>query len=62
MHILGEIMKQISKFAKIYRCEECYDCPYCGHTQGYTDCGFDEEDLKSIYFCDECRKEFKIKR
>lgn len=62
VNVWGETMDEKLKFAKIFCCEECYSCPYCGNTQGYTDCGFDEDDLKQIHFCNKCRKEFKIKR
>ena len=43
-----------------YTIEECYDCPYCGETQGWSEMGFDEEDYQDTHFCNKCRKEFKL--
>ena len=45
------------KQTNYYTNEWAYDCPYCGNTQGWTDC---ERDY-GIVTCKNCKKEFEVK-
>ena len=48
------------KTTKSYPNEWAYDCPHCGHTQGYTNYGYDPEDYTQVHTCDKCKKEFML--
>lgn len=47
------------KRTRVYVLETAYDCPYCGHTQGYTNGEVDYEEVKE---CDSCKNKFMLEK